>query len=80
MDNTSGYTGLAKMKDTSNEPPLSLDKRPTHHGRTNIDHHLEKLEKPGVHSDWSDFKAVLVTMSRFVLAKSNIKRTAKKSH
>ena len=47
MDNTSGYTGLAKMKDTSNEPPLSLEKRPTPHDRTNIDHHLEKLEKPG---------------------------------
>ena len=43
MDNTSGYTGLAKIKDTSNEPRLSLVTRPTPPGCMNIDHHLEKL-------------------------------------
>ena len=45
-----------------------------------IDHRLEKLEKPGVHRDWSDFKAILVTVSRFVLVKSNIQLTADRSN
>ena len=71
MDNTLGHTGLAKMKDIPNEPRLSLNKRPTPCGTLNIDHNLEKLEKPGVHNDWSYLKTILVTLSRFNFAKSN---------